>query len=85
MKTIETIITITDTKELRIQLPEDLPIGTFKVVLVIDETSALPSEQPVTDTSRPFLEVARDLIGSLEGLPPDLSTNKSYMAGFGEA
>lgn len=84
MKTIETIVTITPTKELKIQLPEDSPVGTFKVVLVIDETSVLPSEQPATPESKSFLEVAGDLIGSLEGLPPDLSTNKQYMAGFGE-
>ena len=86
MKTIETIATITSTKELKIQLPDDLPVGTFKVVLVIDETSRLPSEQPETaDESMSFLEVAGDLIGCLEGLPPDLSTNKNYMEGFGKS
>lgn len=86
MKTIETIATITSTKELKIQLPDDLPAGTFKVVLVIDETSVVSSGQSATtDESRSFLEIAGDLIGSLEGLPPDLSTNKSYMAGFGES
>lgn len=85
MKTIETIATITPTKELKIQLPEDLPVGTFKVVLVIDETSVVASEQPETlENPISFLELAGDLIGSLEGLPPDLSTNKNYMAGFGE-
>lgn len=74
MKTIETIVTITSTKELKIQLPEDLPLGTFKVVLVIDETSVLPSEQPATaDEPLTVLEVAGDLIGSLEGFPLDLS------------
>lgn len=85
MKTVETIATITPTKELKIQLTEDLPTGTFRVVLVIDETSVVSSEQPeAADEPRSFLEAAGDLIGSLEGLPPDLSTNKSYMAGFGE-
>jgi hypothetical protein len=85
MKTIETIATITSSKELKIQLPQDLPTGTFKVVLVIDETSMVSFEQPATtNESRSFLEVAEDLIGSLEGLPPDLSTNKRYMLGFGE-
>lgn len=85
MKTIETIATITASKELKIQLSEDLPVGTFKVVLVIDETSVLPAEQAATaDQSISFLEVAGDLIGSLEGLPPDLSTNKGYMEGFGK-
>jgi hypothetical protein len=86
MKTIETIATITPNKELKIQLPEDLPIGTFRVVLVIDETSELSPEQPViSDQSLSFLSVAGDLIGCLEGLPPDLSTNKDYMEGFGKS
>lgn len=86
MKTIETIATITSTKELKIQLPEDLPTGTFKVVLVIDETSVLSAEQPAkADESQSFLDVAGDLIGCLEGLPPDLSTNKSYMEDFGKS
>ncbi|MBW4470994.1 MAG: caspase family protein [Stenomitos rutilans HA7619-LM2] len=77
---------ITSTKELKIQLPKDLPTGTFKVVLVIDETSDLSSEQPeMTDESMSFLNVAGDLIGCLEGLPPDLSTNKSYMKDFGKS
>lgn len=86
MKTIETIATITSTKEIKIQLPEDLPTGTFKVVLVIDETSILPSERSATvDEPMSFLDLAGDLIGSLEGLPPDLSTNKSYMKDFGKS
>jgi hypothetical protein len=46
MKTIETIATITSNQELKIQLSEELPVGTFRVVLVIDETSALSPEQP---------------------------------------
>ena len=86
MKTIETIATITSSKELKIQLPEDLPVGTFKVVLVIDETSALSSEEVViTEQPQSFLEVAGDLIGCLEGLPPDLSTNPAYLDGFGKS
>lgn len=31
-----------------------------------------------------FAEAAKDLIGCLDGLPPDLSTNKAYMEGFGQ-
>ena len=30
-----------------------------------------------------FVDLARDVIGSLDG-PPDLSTNPKYMEGFGE-
>jgi hypothetical protein len=84
MKTIETIATITPDQELRIQLPENAPVGTFKIVLVIDDTPASfrvtseAIEKPVS-----FLEAAKDLIGCLDGLPPDLSTNKKYMEGFG--
>lgn len=86
MKMIETIATITATKELKIQLPPDLPTGTFKVVLVIDETAVSPSEQPaIAEEPMSFLSVAGDLIGCLEGLPPDLSTNKSYMEDFGKS
>jgi hypothetical protein len=76
MKTIETIGTITSAKELKIQLPEDYPVGRFKVVLVIDETSVLSTEHSATPETISFLEVAGDLIGSLEGLPPDLSTRR---------
>lgn len=82
MKTIETVATITAAKELKIQLPEDSPIGTFKVVVVIDESSTIAAVQS-QDQSMSFLEVAGDLIGSLEGLPSDLSTDKKYMIGFG--
>lgn len=81
MKTIETIATITPNQEFKIQLPEDLPVGTFKVLLVIDEASVVPTEQTEAIS---FLEAAGDLIGSLEGLPSDLSTNKSYFEGFGQ-
>ena len=38
------------------------------------------SAQPGTS----FLEAARDYIGCLDGGPPDLSTNKAYLEGFGE-
>lgn len=30
------------------------------------------------------LDLAGELVGSLEGLPPDLSTNPKYMKGFGK-
>lgn len=30
------------------------------------------------------LEVAGDLVGCVKGGPPDLSTNKKYMEGYGE-
>lgn len=36
---------------------------------------------------KPFvsaLELAGDLVGSITGTPPDLSTNPKYMEGYGE-
>ena len=44
-----------------------------------------PQAEVANDVSqRSFLDVASDLIGSVDGLPPDLSTNPAYMDGFGE-
>lgn len=39
-------------------------------------------EQAGEDRTPSMLELAGDLIGSIEG-PPDLSTDKAYMEGFG--
>lgn len=38
------------------------------------------------EVSRPgsFLDLARDLAGSVEGGPSDISTNKDYMEGYGK-
>ena len=41
-------------------------------------------EQP-EESGVSFLEAAGKYIGCLKGGPPDLSTNKVYMEGFGEA
>lgn len=53
-----------------------------------------PVENPLPSTSEEifeanlsddsFLAVAGELIGSLDGLPPDLSHNKHYLEGLGE-
>jgi Protein of unknown function (DUF2281) len=45
-----------------------------------NQQSHKQSEQPGTS----FLEAAKDYMGCLDGGPPDLSTNKAYMEGFGE-
>jgi hypothetical protein len=46
------------------------------------------SLQQIEKTTEPkeisFAEAAKDWIGCLDGLPPDLSTNKVYMEGFGQ-
>jgi hypothetical protein len=83
MKTIEAIATINANGQIQLSQPENLPIGKFKVVIVIDEsTDPEGLETPEVDNS--FLSNAGDIIGSLQGLPADLSTNKQYFEGFGE-
>jgi hypothetical protein len=85
MKTIETELTINTTGEASLPLLENFPVGRFKVVLVIDE---LPIERDentrINSTADSFLTAAGDLIGCLDGLPPDLSHNKQYFEGFGK-
>jgi len=85
MKTVETIATISPTGDIKLSRLEDLPVGRFKVVLVIDESSLITEETTEFNASKgSFLEVAGDVIVSLEGLPSDLSVNKKYFEGFGE-
>jgi hypothetical protein len=85
MKTIETEATIDTNGAVILQLLENFPVGRFKVVLVIDESpigrngNAQPN--PAEDS---FLTAAGELIGCLDGLPPDLSHNKQYLEGFGK-
>jgi len=85
MKTIETIATISPTGEVQLSRLVNLPVGKFKVVLVIDEfpitTEVIPEANLSEDS---FLEAAGDLIGCLDGLPPDLSHNNHYLKGLGE-
>ncbi|MBW4659339.1 MAG: DUF2281 domain-containing protein [Drouetiella hepatica Uher 2000/2452] len=55
---------------------------------VLDFAEFLQSKQQISqpEPEKPIsvLELAGDLIGSLQGGPSDLSTNKKYMEGFGE-
>jgi hypothetical protein len=74
MKTIETEATIAKTGEISLPLLESLPVGRFKVVLIIDESPIEQAETPETNPSEnSFLAAAGSLIGCLDGLPPDLS------------
>ncbi|MEB3885098.1 hypothetical protein [Lyngbya sp. CCY1209] len=84
MKTIETIATISPSGEVQLANCENVPVGRFKVVLVIDE-SPLYEEPEANPPEDSFLAATADLIGSLEGLPSDLSVNKDYLEGLGEA
>ena len=42
------------------------------------------SNEQLDTTAVSFLEAASKYVGCLKGGPPDLSTNKEYMEGFGE-
>ena len=53
MKTIETIVTVTNSLQITIQLPSDITSGKHRVVLVIDETP-LP---PDNNTAKPSLKL----------------------------
>jgi hypothetical protein len=46
-----------------------------------------PGEESMPHQPEPIsaLTAAGDLVGCLEGGPPDLSTNKQYLEGFGQA
>jgi hypothetical protein len=57
---------------------------------VLDFAEFLRTRQPISPTAELFdgnslsaLEVAGDLVGCLDGGPPDLSVNKKYLEGFG--
>jgi hypothetical protein len=41
-----------------------------------------PSKKP-TKTPVSFLDAAKDYVGCLKDYPPDLSTNKRYLEGYG--
>ncbi len=85
MKTIETELTIDKTGEASLLLLENFPVGRFKVVLVIDESPIEQKENTIINSpTDSFLTAAGELIGCLDGLPPDLSHNKQYFEGFGK-
>jgi hypothetical protein len=76
MKTVETIATITDSRELKAQLPVDLPVGTFKVVLVIDETPMLPPEPSEAESGNVWNWLASQA-GTVEA-PSDWATEHDH-------
>jgi len=85
MNVIETTATINPNGEIHIADPEKLPpAGHYKIVLVLDAAPNGIPKAPNKFAGKSFIDVAGDIIGSLEGLPPDLSTNKEYFAGYGE-
>ncbi len=54
----------------------------FVEFLRVKQDNQPPMEQSEIAVS--FLELAKEYVGCLEGGPPDLSTNKRCMEGFGE-
>ena len=85
MKIIETIATIGPSGEIQIIDPQKLPPpGHYKTVLVMDEVCCNAPEPSHRFSGKSFIDVAGDIIGCLDDLPPDLSTNKKYFVGFGE-
>jgi len=68
---------------------EMLPLEKQQEVLDFVEflqAQLLRSEQPLVKVPGvSALEAAGDLVGCVKGGPPDLSTNKQYMEGFGES
>ena len=77
MRKIATTATISPMGDVILDRVKNLPVGKFKVVLVIDE-SPITTENIAEESQseRSFLDVAGNLIGCLEGLPTDLSVNK---------
>jgi len=81
------------TLETAIAKIKQLPTEDQKEIIRFVEFLEFKSGKAITDQeeveitepkSISFAEAAKDLIGYLDGLPPDLSTNKTYMEGFGK-
>jgi predicted transcriptional regulator len=53
-----------------------------KSALIRESLESMLRARPRTSPS--CYELARDLAGTVEGLPSDLATNPKYMDGFGE-
>jgi len=65
------------------QLPDSANIDDIIVILYQMKTEKQVQNQTATETQPvSCYDLAKDYIGCIEG-PPDRSTNKAYMAGFG--
>lgn len=71
MKTIETTVLVTPDGTVTLQLPEDIPPGEHRIVVVIDE-------QPIDRENRPPLKFPVDRYGPW---PEDLSLRREDMYG----
>jgi|GEM_PF-889233 len=95
MRTIETIATISPAGDIHLDCPDNLPVGRFQVVLVIDEAPLLGETAPpintleANETHRPFqgksfMDVAAEWVGCSSENPADLSTNPQYLKSYGQ-
>jgi hypothetical protein len=71
MKTIETTVLVTPEGTVTLQLPEDIPPGEHRIVVVIDE-------QPIVRGKRPLLKFPVDRYGPW---PEDLTLRREDMYG----
>lgn len=85
-------ITIREVQTISLKLPEDLlaeltreakarRVSKSALVRACVEAVVRPRSRR---GARSCYDLARDLAGTLKGLPRDLATNPRYMAGFGE-
>jgi hypothetical protein len=63
----------------RSEIPDDAQLE-----LRVFENTEDSQEEEGDFGGKSLLDVFSHLIGTVEGLPPDLSTNPKYMEGFGE-
>ncbi|MBD2043664.1 hypothetical protein [Microcoleus sp. FACHB-672] len=76
MKMIKTVATVTENRQMTVQLPPDISPGEHQVVLVIDEKSV--SEVPAVKEKRPPLNFP---VRSYGAWPTDLSLRREDMYG----
>lgn len=76
MKMIETVATVTENRQMTVQLPPDITPGEHQVVLVIDEKPV--NEVPATKKERPPLNFP---VRSYGAWPADLSLRREDIYG----
>lgn len=69
MQTIETQVHVNEDRRLTIQLPDDLPIGEYEIVLVLNSRSAQPAKESSLQVAqglfRQFVPEGRSLADEL--------------------
>lgn len=83
MQTIQTQVNITSDRQLNLQLPEDIEVGEYQVVVVINPQTAADTTS-VKAEKISFADAAKEFIGCLDSDLEDLSHNPQYLEGFGK-